>query len=477
LLATEFAEQAISGSVSITEHTAKIIEEAKKANSEYHFFTAIAEKEAMQRAKELEALARQKKAKGKLFGVPISVKDAICVKGIESRGGSKILSGYRPLFNATSIQKLLDEGAIIIGKTSQDEFGFGSFSKNIGIGFEKPLNPFDKKRVCGGSSGGCAGFAQKTQCAHISLGESTGGSIACPASFCGAFGFTPTYGRVSRYGLIDYASSLDKIGAISKNPEDAETMVRIISGKDPKESTTMGQPEYAQARPPKKYSAGIIKEFLGEGISQEARKAAESFVESLEKQGIETKEVSLPLLAKYGLAAYYILAATEASTNLAKYCGMRYGLEERLEGGFDEYFTKIRTNSLGSEAKLRIIMGTFARMSGFREAYYLKAAKARTKIIQEYREAFKKADFLVNPTMPIIAPTFEEAERLSPMQNYAMDLCTVPANLAGMPHYSANTGTHKGMPIGIMVTANHFEEAKLFDFAKKTNFAKKTGAK
>ncbi len=466
--AGDFVQKALLGEIPIEEHTAKIIGEAEKKGKEHNCFTVLAENEALQRARELDRQAKKGKAKGKLFGLPVSVKDNICVKGIESRAGSKILSGYKPLFNATAVQRMLGEGAVIIGKTSMDEFGFGSFSKNTGIGFKRPLNPFDKKRVCGGSSGGSACFTRLAENAHLSLAESTGGSIAAPASFCGVFGLTPTYGRVSRYGLIDYASSLDKIGLMAKAPADTAVALSVIAGQDACEPTTFAQKNARQKKTPKKTRVGIVKELFEGQVDEEVKSAVEKKLGSLPAGESETKEVSMPTAAKYGVSAYYILAMTEASTNLAKYCGMRYGLEEQLEGSFNEYFTRVRTGSMGKEAKLRTIIGTFARSSGFRDAYYLKAAKARTRIIAEYKGLFKEFDFLVSPAMPVPPMTFEEADSLTPMQNYAMDSCTAPANLAGIPHFSINAGrTKKGLPIGLMAAADHFEEESLLGFAEK----------
>ena len=456
----KFVSSVKKGQVSIVEHTQKALEEAEKANKKFHHFNLVAKDLAVKQARELEAGIKTGRNKGKLLGVPISVKDCICVKGIESRAGSKILSGYEPVFNATVIEKVRKEGAIIIGKTSQDEFGFGTFSTNPGIEFPVPKNPLDPKRACGGSSGGSAGFTAFSKKTHASLGQSTGGSIACPASFCGVAGLTPTYGIVSRYGLIDYANSLDKIGSIGKTVEDAALLLEVISGHDMDDSTSLKQPSpNLSDLQPKKMKVGIAKELFDaceEPIQETCMKA-------IEKAGLETVEVSLPLNAKYGIAAYYLISTTEASTNLARFCGMRYGLHGKLEGDFNDYFSKVRSNGFGKEAKRRILLGTFARMSGFREAYYLKAMKVRTKLIREFKQALYKADVLANPTMPMVAPKFEEIEELSPLEQYAMDLCTVPANLAGLPHASVPIGKHDGMPVGLMITAGHLQEEKMVE--------------
>lgn len=398
--------------------------------------------------------------KGKLFGVPISVKDAICVKGLESKAGSKILKGYVPVFDATVIKKVKHEDGIILGKTTQDEFGFGTFSTNT---VKVPKNPFDNSRSCGGSSGGGAGFTAFTKNIHLSIGESTGGSIACPASFCGGTGFTPTYGLVSRYGLIDYANSLDKIGSIARNASDAGLLLEVLSGADELDSTNLGTSFTAIEEPIKRI--GVIKELV-DASDPEVKKVIQKKIDELKKFYI-VENVSLPLNFEYTLPAYYIIATSEASTNLAKLCGLRYGVQGSVDNKhFDDYFSEIRSSEFGSEAKRRIILGTFARMSGYRDAYYLKSMRLRTKLINEFNSAFKKFDLLISPTMPVIAPRFDEIAKLTPLQNYSMDLCTLPVNLAGLPHISVNAGFSNGLPVGLMGIAPHLKEARCFSFAK-----------
>ena len=461
---SEFVKQVKTEKISVVEYTEQILEEIKEHNPELNHFNLVAEELALKQAEEIEAGIKTGRHNGRLLGVPISVKDCICVKGVESRAGSKILSNYIPTFDATVIAKAKAEGAIIIGKTSQDEFGFGSFSVNTGLGFSTPKNPHDKNRCCGGSSGGSAGFTAFTQFAHASIAESTGGSIACPASFCGVVGFTPTYGRVSRYGLIDYANSLDKIGTMGKTVGDAALLLEMISGRDLNDSTSL--PETVSKMSDAKEEAkglkvGIIKDFVGEGIDEAVKKAVYKSADELKKKGAKVEQVSLPLNAKYEIPTYYIIAMSEASTNLARYCGMRYGLHEKLEGTFDEYFTKVRSKGFGKEAKRRIILGTFARMSGFRDAYYLRAMKIRTKLIEEYKKAFKKFDVLLSPVMPTVAPKFSDIEKLTPLQHYYSDVMVGPPNLAGLPHLTLKVGEKKKMPIGVLLTANHLEEKKL----------------
>jgi len=445
------------------ENIHKVISEIKKINKEYNYFNEVSEELAISLAKKVK-----QNPKGRLAGVPVSVKDCICVKGVGSRSGSKILTGYNPLFNATAVQKVIDEGGIIIGKTSQDEFGFGGFSVNMGVDFEKPLNPFDKTRACGGSSGGSAGITQLLD-NHISLAESTGGSIVNPAAFCGVIGLCPSYGRVSRYGLMDYANSLDKIGPMAKKVEDAALALEVISGFDDKESTSadVHVDNYTDCIGEiKGMNIGIIKEGISEGVDQAVKDRFMDGVLMLESNGAKVKEVSLPL-TKYGLAVYYLLATSEASTNLAKYCGIRYGKHEELKGNFNEYFTNVRSDNFGEEAKRRIILGTFARMSGFRDAYYLKAAKVRTKIIEEYKKNFKKFDLLISPTVPVLPIKFSEIDKLSLLQNYMIDVLTVGPNLAGLPHMNVPVGNKNGLPVGMMLIGDHFDEGKMLQIARK----------
>lgn len=467
----EFIEKVKNGEIDIVEHTEKVIDECKKINKEYNYFNTISEDLALSQAKEIQKQIKtdDKKVRNKkLLGVAISVKDAICVKGVESTAGSKILKGYKPLFDAAVIKRVKDAGGIIIGKTAQDEFGFGSFSVNVGSGFEIPKNPFDLTRSCGGSSGGAGGITKKASFHHIALGESTGGSIACPASFCGVFGLCPTYGRVSRYGLMDYANSLDKIGPLGGNIYDVALLLETIAGFDNNESTTINKPteKYTESinnktkNKIKNMRIGIIKESFKD-IDKNVEKNVRDGIEKLEEHGAKPKEISLKLPIEHGISTYYIIATSEASTNLAKYCGMRYGIADKLEGNFNEYFTKVRSNNFGAEAKRRIILGTFARMSGYRDAYYIKATKVRAMIVNEYKKLFKKYDALVSPTMPIIAPKFSEIEKLTPVQNYMMDIMTVSPNLAGLPHLNVPAGEPNGLPVGMMLTADHLQESKL----------------
>ncbi len=457
-----------NGSVDIVEHTHRCLEDAKKINEEFSYFITMAEESALGQAKEIKKNFSSYKGK-KLLGYMVSAKDSICVRGVESCAGSAILRGYRPLFDATVIRKIKEQGGIIIGKTAQDEFGFGSFSVNVGKGFPIPKNPFDKERSCGGSSGGAAGIAQKAEFPHIALGESTGGSIAFPASFCGVFGLTPTYGRVSRYGLIDYGNSLDKIGSMGKSVASTALLHQAIEGYDPNESTSLNHPSESYDvldLSVKGKRIGVIREAFSAGVDKDVERHVRKGIKWLEDEGAIIEDVSLEFPMKHSLSAYYLLATSEASTNLAKYCGMRYGASEELKGSFNEYFSKVRSANFSEEAKRRIIMGTFARMSGFRDAYYIKAAKVRTLIIQHYKKAFSEFDALVSPSTPILAPRFEDIKELTPLQHYLMDTLLVGPNLAGLPHLSVPVGFSQKLPVGMLLIADHLQEKKLLQMGR-----------
>jgi len=441
-----------SGEIEYSQFALEAIDKAKRLNSKYNFFQDIS-----------QAFATQHE--DPLYGLPVSVKDNICVKGMQSSAGSLILKGYVPPFDATAVSRVIRAGGEVIGKTNQDEFGFGTFSTNCAFG--TPKNPHDPERSCGGSSGGAAGFTAAADFPHIAIAESTGGSISCPASFCGVVGLTPTYGLVSRYGLIDYANSLDKIGPIAKSVWDAAFMLSIIAGHDHRDSTSLpGEGiDYTKklSEDIKGMKIGIPKEYF-QNINRDVERAVWSAIEKIESLGAQYKKVTLPS-TQFALPAYYIIATAEASTNLAKFCGMRYGLHGQIKGGFNEYFSNVRSEGFGKEAKRRIMLGTFARMSGYRDRYYMKAMKVRTLVINDFKKAFKKFDVLAAPTMPILPPKFSEIEELSAMENYQMDVLTVPPNLAGIPMISVPCGFSGKLPIGLHLMADHLQEQKLLNVA------------
>ena len=389
-----------------------------------------------------------------------SAKDNLTSIDFESCAGSKILSGYRPPFDATPIRKMREAGGFLQGKTNMDEFGFGTFSANSGFGI--PKNPYDLNRSCGGSSGGAACAAAVLE-DHVALGVSTGGSIVCPASFCGVYGIAPSYGRVSRYGLIDYANSLDKVGVLSARAADLGKYLRIIAGKDEHDPTSCVQPDMPEKDRPMK-SVAVPKEAI-EGISDKVMTHFEASLESLRSMGIDVEYVDMPVL-KYAMPAYYVIAASEASTNLARFCGMRYGQQDGdLSLGFDAYFTSFRSKYFGDEAKRRILLGTFTRMVGYADRYYNKALRVRESIIQEYKNVFANCDAVVTPTMPFISPRFDEIANMSALDVYKADFLTIPPNLTGMPHMSVPCGYSDGMPVGLMFTSDHWNEDVLLSAA------------
>lgn len=391
-----------------------------------------------------------------------SAKDNLTSMDMETCAGSRILGGYRPAFDATAIAKLRDAGGKLIGKTNMDEFGFGTFSTNSG--WEIPRNPHDLERACGGSSGGSACAASALE-GHVSLGVSTGGSICCPASFCGVYGIAPTYGRVSRYGLIDYGNSLDKIGVLSSDACDLRKYMDVIKGKDPKDPTSCVQPDGWGKASLK--SVAVPKEGI-EGLSKDVESAFRKFADEMVRMGVDVDYVDMPSL-KYAMPAYYVLATSEASTNLARYVGMRYGQQEGdLSLKFDDYFSSFRSKYFGDEAKRRILLGTFTRMAGYSDRYYAKARQVRNVVINDYKRVLADHDAVLAPTMPFTAPRFDEISKMSALDSYKADYLTVPANLAGTPHMSLPCGYDpNGMPVGMQFVADHWNEGVLFDIAER----------
>jgi len=441
----EFLEQSKTGGIEYADFILSYLEDLKNVNKQLRLMQCISKEEA--------------KPDPFLFGLPVTVKDNICTNDMQSSAGSKILSGYVPPFDATTVSRMREVGAFIAGKTNQDEFGFGTFSTNSAYGI--PKNPHDTARSCGGSSGGAAAVVAAMPYPQIALAESTGGSISCPAAFCNVVGLTPTYGLVSRYGLIDYANSLDKIGLIAKQVSDIALGLSIIAGNDHHDSTSLPveRSRYSLQPDIKGIKIAVPKEYF-EHIDKEVEKNVWDAIKKMESNGATYQETSLPS-TKYALASYYIIATTEASTNLSKLCGMRYGLHGTLEGNFNEYFTQVRTEGFGEEAKRRIILGTFARMSGYREQYYMKAMRVRTLITQDFKRVFAKHDVIAAPTMPVVPPKFTEIEKLTPLQNYQMDVLTVPPNLSGIPMISVPCGHFAGLHL----MADHLQESKLLNVA------------
>ncbi|MBW6451736.1 MAG: Asp-tRNA(Asn)/Glu-tRNA(Gln) amidotransferase subunit GatA [DPANN group archaeon] len=457
----QFIEESSKGNIDIEDYHAKIFESIEKIQKKYNYFVTIPKRESLKQAKAMN----KNKTKDKLAGLAVSSKDCLCTKGIETTAGSKILKGYIPPYDATVIKNIKDDNGIIIGKTVMDEFGFGTFCTNSAYGI--PKNPIEIDRCCGGSSGGAGGLTTAINIPHIAIGESTGGSISCPAAYCGVVGLTPTYGLVSRYGHIDYANSLDKIGTLGKSVYDTALMLSTIAGPDPKEPTTINTKptDYTKniGQSIKGLKIGIPKEYFN-GIDKDVEKVIRKAIDRFSELGAKSQEISLKT-TEYVLPTYYVIATAEASTNLARYCGMRYGATEEIKGKFNGYFSTVRGKYFSDEAKRRILLGTYTRMAGYRDQYYLKAMKVRTMIINDFKKTFNTFDAIVAPTMPNIAPKFKDIDKLSPIETYAMDNLTVGPNLAGIPMISIPCGTVKGMPVGIHILADHLKEDKMLKVA------------
>jgi len=393
--------------------------------------------------------------KGRLAGIPVAIKDNITTKGIRTTCASRMLENYIPVFDAHVVERLKAEGAIIVGKTNMDEFAMGTTTETSYFGVVR--NPFDITRVAGGSSGGSGAAVAADECV-LALGSDTGGSIRCPASFCGVYGLKPTYGLVSRYGLIPYANSLEQIGPMASCIEDLALLLEVISSPDPRDSTN-AQRKYTFREEKRDYRLAIISEMGG---NEEVMTKFEEVVHTLSND-YEVKEIKMPSL-KYALAAYYVIAMSEASSNLARYDGVRYGFFLDSLDSWRKYFSRVRALGFGTEVKRRIMLGSYALSAGYYGKYYLKALKVRTIIIEEFKRAFQKYDILLSPTMPALP--FKIGELADPLTMYKMDVNTVPINLAGVPALSVPVGFIKGLPVGIQLIGDYFTENVLLNFAK-----------
>lgn len=433
--------------------------------SKFNTFITVAEDQSLTRARLIDS--GDSESDGKLSGVPIAIKDNISTNGIRTTCASHILDGYIPPYDATVIERLCNEGAIIIGKTNMDEFAMGTSTESSYYGPTR--NPHNPDCVPGGSSGGSAATVAAGEVA-ISLGSDTGGSVRCPASFCGVVGLKPTYGAVSRYGLISYANSLEQIGPIASNVRDVALLYSIIAGYDPRDSTSVdanttididgnnndnGAPDITGLK------IGIPAQYFGEGVDPAVEAAVWDGIHRLEDAGATYTEIDMPH-TEYALAAYYIIAMSEASSNLARFDGMRYGL--RIDD--TDWITtssEIRALGFGEEVKRRIILGTYSLSTGYHDKYYLKALKVRTLVKQDFDSAFGSVDVLITPTMPI--PAFGIGELVDPLSQYLADVNTVPINLAGVPSVSVPCGSTRGLPIGMQIIGRFFDESGILGVA------------
>ena len=451
--------------ISSTELTKSVLKRITEIEGKVKACVTIVEDMALKEAEKLDKYIKTAHEITPLTGIPVLIKDVICTKGIRTTCGSKMLENFIPPYNATVIEKLKAQKAVILGKTNMDEFAMGSSTEHSA--FSPTYNPWDLSRVPGGSSGGSA-VAVSTGEAIYALGSDTGGSIRQPAALCSVVGLKPTYGRVSRFGLVAFASSLDQIGPLCKDVTDCALVMNAIAGHDSRDSTSVLHPvpDYTQQLIPdiKGLRIGIPREYFVEGMQNEVRVALESAILKLEELGAQVDwEVSLPH-TKYALAVYYILAPSEASANLARYDGVKYGFSERDAGNVIETTERTRQFGFGTEVKRRIMLGTYALSAGYYDAYYLKAQKVRTLIKQEFDQAFEKYDALVTPTSPIVP--FKLGEKLEdPMQMYLSDVCTLPINIAGIPAISIPAGFTDNLPIGMQIMGKPFSEEILLRIA------------
>ena len=465
--ATEQRKALLNKEISAVELANATFERIDEVEDKVKAFNSLTKETALETAKKVD----EKIAKGEelplLAGIPLVLKDNMNLVGSKTTASSKILENFVSPYNATITDKLLNNLVPIVAKANLDEFAMGSSNENSA--FNKVHNPWNLNKVPGGSSGGSAASVAACE-ATLSLGSDTGGSIRLPASFCGIVGMKPTYGRVSRYGLIAFASSLDQIGPFARTVEDAANLLQVISGHDPKDSTSLDLPveNYSASlnNDIKGRKVGVIKELMGEGLTDDVRKAVEMAIETYKQQGCEIVEVSLPNL-KFSIGIYYILATAECSSNLARFDGVRYGYRCSDAQNLLEMYTKTRAEGFGPEVKRRIMLGTYALSSGYYDAYYKKAQQMRRLVKEDFGRVFEEVDILISPTCPNTA--FDIGARAEdPLAMYLTDIATISANLAGIPGISVPAGFDKdGMPIGLQVLAPQLKEADLFNFSYK----------
>ncbi|MGB9839263.1 Asp-tRNA(Asn)/Glu-tRNA(Gln) amidotransferase subunit GatA [Thermovenabulum sp.] len=445
------------GEISSKELTLSVIERIQKVEDKVRAYVTINEEEALKNSEEID---NTKDFSTPLSGIPVAIKDNICTYNLRTTCSSKILENFIPPYDATVIKKLKTNNAVIIGKTNMDEFAMGSSTENSA--FFPTRNPWDQTRVPGGSSGGSAAAVAADECIYA-LGSDTGGSIRQPANYCGVVGLKPTYGRVSRYGLVAYASSLDQIGPITKDVTDCAIVLNSICGWDEKDSTSADVPfgDYTKylVEDVRGLKIGIPKEYMGEGIDEDVKSVVYSTAKLLEKLGAVCEEISLPH-TEYALWAYYIIAPAEASSNLARYDGIRYGVRAKNYEDLIDLYKKTRSEGFGAEVKRRIMLGTYALSAGYYDAYYLKAQKVRTLVKRDFDKAFEKYDLILSPVAPSTA--FKIGEMVDdPLKMYMSDVCTIPVNMAGLPAISIPVSFSNGLPVGIQLIGKAFDEGTL----------------
>jgi aspartyl-tRNA(Asn)/glutamyl-tRNA(Gln) amidotransferase subunit A len=466
-LRAEIAE----GSTKAVDLAATYYNRIAQVNPRLYVYLSLTKERALAQAARIDQLAAKGDPLPTLAGIPVGIKDVLVVKGAPSTAGSKILKGYQPPYDATAVQKLEAAGAVLLGKINCDEFAMGSSNENSAYGPVR--NPVDTERVPGGSSGGSAA-AVAANMAVATLGSDTGGSIRQPASFCGVVGVLPTYGRVSRYGLIAYASSLDRVGPFASNVRDAATLLGVIAGHDPMDATSSPAPvpDYATEsdKPVEGLRVGVPAEYFAEGLDPEVRAAIESGIAALKTAGCEIKQVSMPN-TRYAVPTYYLIATAEASANLARFDGVRYGPRSKDSETLADMYRHSRDEGFGAEVKRRILLGTYALSAGYYDAYYLKAQQVRRILAEEYLRAFAEVDVIVTPTSPM--PPFKLGEKTGdPLAMYLADIYTVTASLAGICCVNVPCGaTAAGLPVGMQVLAAHLNEGMAFRVARAVEAA------
>ena len=461
----ELKEKLDNKELTVSEITKAYVDKINEREPEVKAFVNTLTKEAIEEAKKIEGKIASGEITSKYAGIPIGIKDNMCTKGVKTTCSSKMLENFVAPYDATVVEKLNKEHLINLGKLNMDEFAMGASTEYSA--FKKTANPWDLTRVPGGSSGGSAA-AVAAGLVPWALGSDTGGSIRQPASFCGVVGLKPTYGLVSRYGLVAFASSLDQIGPITKDVEDAAILLNMVAGHDEKDTTSINieKKDYTKAlkNDVKGLKIGIPKEYYGEGINPEVKEALEKAIEEYKAMGATVEEFSLPI-AEYALATYYIIACAEASSNLGRFDGIRYGYRTENFENLKDIFINSRTEGFGEEVKRRIILGTYVLSSGYYDAYYKKAQQVRTLVKNEFEKAFEKYDVLITPTSPTVA--FNIGQRSNnPLEMYLADICTVSVNIAGLPGISVPCGVNsEGMPIGMQIIGKHFDEETILNAA------------
>ena len=461
-------EEIAAGRVSALEVCRTFLARIETINPSLNAFNLVAADRALARAGEIDRRRAAGEATGPLAGVPVAIKDNLCVRGMRTTASSRILERFVPPYDATAVQRLEAAGAVIVGKTNCDEFAMGSSNENSAYGPVR--NPWAADRTPGGSSGGSA-VAVAARCAPLALGSDTGGSIRQPASFCGVAGLKPTYGRVSRYGLLAFASSLEQIGPIGTTAADAALALRVLAGPDPADATSSQQPvpdfEAALTGSVRGLRVGVPRTFVTEGVDEDVRRAFDEALDTLRRAGATLVDIALPH-ARYAIPVYYLVAAAEASSNLARYDGVRYGHRAAADGnqGLKEMYSRTRDEGFGAEVKRRIMLGTYVLSAGYYDAFYLKAQQVRTLLRRDYDAAFEKADVVAMPTSP--TPPFRLGEKTDdPLQMYLADVFTVSANLVGLPAISVPCGFVEGperserLPVGLQLIGRLFDESTL----------------